>query len=122
MRSTLSPAFTGAKMRHMLELVAKVCKQNSMALKQKIDNGEFQKELEFKELAGKYTVDNIATCAFGIEVNSFNEPDNFFQDIANEFQNLANMKTFFKFMGYMICPWLMFKLGVRFISKRAENF
>lgn len=122
MRSTLSPAFTGSKMRQMFELVAKVCKQSTTTLREKIIANETDKEIEFKELASKFTVDNIATCAFGIEVNSFENPNNFFQELAKEITNFSNLKTVLKFAGYLIAPWLMKFLGVSFISKGAQEF
>lgn len=122
MRSTLSPAFTGSKMRQMFELVAKVCKQGTTTLKEKIVNNETSNEIEFKELASKFTVDNIATCAFGIEVNSFEDPNNSFQEIAKEITDFSNVKTVFKFAGYLVAPWLMKTLDVSFISKSAQKF
>lgn len=122
MRSTLSPAFTGSKMRQMFELVSKVCKQGVVTLREKIIKNETNNEIEFKELASKFTVDNIATCAFGIEVNSFEDPNNSFQEIAKEITDFSNLKSVFKFAGYLIAPWLMKTLGVSFISKSAQKF
>lgn len=122
MRSTLSPAFTGSKMRQMFEFVAKVGKQSSMTLKQKIIEGKMSDEIEFKDLSTKFTVDNISTCAFGIEVNSFENPDNEFQSIAQEFSNFSSVKSVFKFAGVLIVPWLMRFLGISFISKKTQQF
>lgn len=122
MRSTLSPAFTGSKMRQMLELVAKVGKQSSVTLKQKIIDGQMSDEIEFKDLSTKFTVDNISTCAFGIEVNSFENPDNEFQDIAKEFSDFSSFKSVLKFAGFLLAPWLMRLLDISFISKKAQKF
>lgn len=122
MRSTLSPAFTGSKMRQMFELVAKVGKQSSMTLKQKIIDGNMSDEVEFKDLSSKFTVDNISTCAFGIEVNSFENPDNEFQYIAKEFSDFSNFKSMIKFAGFLLAPWLMRVLNISFISKKAQKF
>lgn len=122
MRSTLSPAFTGSKMRQMFDLVAKVCKQSTMTLKQKIIHGELSDEIEFKDLSSKFTVDNISTCAFGIEVNSFENPNNEFQRIAKEFSDFSNFKSVLKFMGFLMMPWLMRLLNISFISKKTQKF
>ena len=43
------------------------------------DSGEI---LEAKEIFGKYTLDAIATSGFGIESNSFKEPDSVFRTTA----------------------------------------
>lgn len=122
MRSTLSPAFTGSKMRQMFDLVTKVGKESTMTLKNQIMNGSINNEIEFKSLANKFAVDNIATCAFGIEVNSFEKPDNPFQDIATEFANFASVKSAFKFAGYLLVPWLMSWLKISFISEMTQTF
>lgn len=56
MRSTLSPMFTGSKMRAMYSHVAAVGKQTTNTIKEKILNGEDSK-VEFKAFAMKFTVD-----------------------------------------------------------------
>ena len=43
------------------------------------DSGEI---LEAKEVFGKYTIDAIATSGFGIELNSFKDPDSLFRQTA----------------------------------------
>lgn len=56
MRSTLSPMFTGSKMRAMYVQVSSVGRQMTNTMKQKILSGE-DKKLEFKSFAMKFTVD-----------------------------------------------------------------
>lgn len=51
MRSTLSPAFTGLKMRQMFDFVVTVSRQTADSLKHQ---GSL-KEIEFKEMAMKFT-------------------------------------------------------------------
>ena len=43
------------------------------------DSGEV---LEAKDIFGKYAIDAIATSGFGIELNSFTEPDSLFRIMA----------------------------------------
>ena len=70
MRATLSPAFTGSKIRNMFSLIG-VCTIKTQLYG---ENNMFDK----KDFFSKFTVDMIATCAFGIEVNSFKNPENDF--------------------------------------------
>lgn len=56
MRSTLSPMFTGSKMRQMYGHVANVGQQTTKTMKENILTGE-ENLIEFKELATKFTVD-----------------------------------------------------------------
>lgn len=64
MRATLSPAFTGSKMRQMFELVADFFKHffTKAKTRQKI-------KIEMKGFFSRYTNDVIASCAFGLTVN-----------------------------------------------------
>lgn len=77
MRATLSPAFTGSKMRQMFDLTSKCAEQVVEHFLNKAKSGE-KIYLEMKEFSTRYTNDVIATCAFGIEINSFSNPDNEF--------------------------------------------
>lgn len=56
MRSTLSPFFTGSKMRQMYSHVAVVGSQTSKTIKEQINIGG-SNMVEFKEFAMKFTVD-----------------------------------------------------------------
>jgi hypothetical protein len=67
-------------MRQMFELITNVGRQSTVTLKEQI--GGSGKVLEMRDFLSKFSVDVIATCAFGLEVDSFNEPDNDFQKFA----------------------------------------
>lgn len=121
MRSTLSPMFTGSKMRLMFNHVATVGQQASNAMKEQIKNGG-DNVFEFKTLATKFTTDAIASCAFGIEVNSFKNPENEFLTIAEKLTNFATLKTSMIFAGYMMFPSLMKALKFSFFGKDVERF
>lgn len=77
MRATLSPAFTGSKMRQMFELISECADEIVEHFTKKAESGE-KLDVEMKDFFSRYTNDVIATCAFGIKVNSFADPDNEF--------------------------------------------
>ncbi|XP_011193596.2 probable cytochrome P450 9f2 [Zeugodacus cucurbitae] len=79
MRSTLSPAFTGSRLRQMFELINQVAEQSAKYLQQlqTAGNGEGV-ELELKDYATRFATDVIASTAFGLQVNSFENKDNQF--------------------------------------------
>lgn len=75
MRAKLTPTFTSGKMKSMF-LLMKKCATN---LQQYIDNTVLKTgEFEVKDLIVRFTTDIIATCAFGLEVNSIEDRENEF--------------------------------------------
>lgn len=121
MRATLSPMFTGSKMRMMYNHVAKVGKQSAETVKANIKAGG-DEVCEFKTLTTKFTVDVIASCAFGIEVNSFEKPNNDFHRIAIKATDFGNWKVTLKFVGYMIAAPFMKYFKVQLFDKEIETF
>ena len=121
MRATLSPMFTGLKMRMMFDYVATIGNQTASTMKDKITAGG-ENIFDFKALASKFTVDVIASCAFGIEVNSFKDPENDFQKIATKITDFSNFKTVMKCTGFVIMPTIMKALKVRIFGQEVETF
>ncbi|XP_044253114.1 cytochrome P450 9e2-like, partial [Tribolium madens] len=75
MRSTLSPAFTGSKMRAMFTLIAQTAENFTQHF---LGQGESVVQVEMKDICTKFTNDVIANCAFGIECDSLLNPGNEF--------------------------------------------
>lgn len=93
-------------MRQMFQFVSSAGEEFAKTLKTQIENGG-QNSFEFKDLARKFTVDVIATCTFGIEVNSFENPMNDFHRIAAKI-GFGSLITTLKFAGFVtsLCPSL----------------
>ena len=76
MRALVSPVFTSGKLKLMVPHIDK-CGENLVDfLKTGAVTGEV---LEAKDVFGKFTLDSIATSGFGIESNSFKDPENVFR-------------------------------------------
>jgi len=122
MRATLSPAFTGSKMRQMFELMNTVGQQVAVALTQQIKNGG-ENSFEFRELSRKFAVDVIATTALGIEVNSFKDPKNELLEFATKMTgHFGSFVSMIKFTAYVFVPKLMLKLKVSLFSEETTKF
>jgi cytochrome P450 family 9 len=121
MRSTLSPAFTGSKMRQMFEFVRNVGQQTAKTMQEDIKAGK-DSAMEFKALAMRFSVDVIASCSFGIEINSFENTENEFYKIAETITNLNNFVQTLKFVGYQISSKLMKILGIEFFDSSISRF
>lgn len=119
MRSTLSPAFTGSKMRSMFELVI----QCSEEMKEHLLEESKQKTLvvEMKDLFTRFANDVIATTAFGIQVNSLKDPDNEFFSMGKQITDFGTLASI-KFFGYANAPRLMKAFKVDIFGDSVRSF
>lgn len=121
MRATLSPAFTGSKMRQMFEFVNEVGRQTADAMMTEVNTGK-KESFNVKTFATKFTVDVIASCAFGIEIDSFKNPGNDFHRIANIITNFASFKMGLRIVGIMAFPKIMDLFNVSLLDQECSNF
>lgn len=118
LRSKLTPTFTSGKMKMMFPTLLKCGEQMEEELFKLSKN---KKPFDIKEIAGKYTTDVIGSCAFGIDCNSFKDPESEFRTQAKKvFQvsPLDNLKGFIAFT----CPDLAKSFGLRLSGKDVSNF
>ena len=76
-RNMLNPCFTGAKLRGMVPHLDKAAGQMVAFL----DDQEGQ-DLDGRDLFGKFTMDALASGGYGLETDSFADPDNIFRKMA----------------------------------------
>ncbi|KAI5652183.1 cytochrome p450 domain-containing protein [Phthorimaea operculella] len=122
MRSTLTPAFTGSKMRQMIPFMNEVGDQMILNLKKNINNSKSgQLEVDVKDLMARYACDVIASCAFGLKVDSHSERE-------NEFFIKGTRAATFKFKQQMVFlisatwPWLVRRLNLKLFDAPSEHF
>lgn len=121
MRSTLSPAFTGSKMRQMFDLI-KDCANNLSEHYSELNDQESELSIDMKDLFSKYANDVIASSAFGIKVNSFKSPNNDFFIIGKKLVEFSGLKTIGKLILIKLLPKLMKALNVKFLEASVSNF
>jgi cytochrome P450 family 9 len=121
MRATLSPVFTGSKMRNMFGLISK-CGEN-MVSTFKLEAKEKGPQVhEMKNLFKRFATDVVATSAFGIEVNSFKDRDNLVYKLATTIGDFSSPKMGLKILGFFIAPWLMDLLKISFLDGAASKY
>ncbi|XP_044730852.1 cytochrome P450 9e2-like isoform X1 [Chrysoperla carnea] len=120
MRATLSPAFTGSKMRGIFVLMNECGNQlvNYLNDKIKAENNQKHLELELKDLFTRFTNDIIATTAFGIKVDSLKEPENKFYLMGREVTYFST----FRFFLMNFIPTIMRLLNIGVLSKAACDY
>ncbi|XP_019532375.3 probable cytochrome P450 9f2 [Aedes albopictus] len=120
MRATLSPAFTGSKMKLMFELIVE-CSEALVAYYRE-QGDDVAKEWDMKDVFARFANDVIATCAFGIKVNSSSDRDNEFYRKGKEMMVFTNLKTRLKILGYSFAPKLMNWFGIDLISQEHSDY
>ncbi|XP_032682944.1 cytochrome P450 9e2-like [Odontomachus brunneus] len=118
MRTMLSPSFTSSKMKGMFKLMSDCA----------IDFGKFvaelppeQKVMDIKDIFTRYTNDVIATCAFGVNVDSMRNPKNLFYMYGREATTFGGV-TFVKFYIFRSLPWLAKIFKLRLIRTEIAEF
>jgi cytochrome P450 len=84
-RSTFSPIFTSGKLKGMVSLLEGITEHLTKEVGKYANSGEM---LELKETFGKFSMDSIASCAFGVEAQSFTS--------SGESQFVKNAKGIFR--------------------------
>ncbi|KXJ79843.1 hypothetical protein RP20_CCG027716 [Aedes albopictus] len=121
MRATLSPAFTGSKMRHMFELVAECAQSMAAFLVSEAKAGK-RLEFEMKDTFARFGNDVIATVAFGIKVDSMRDRENDFYMKGKQLLNFQRLTLLVKFLLMRAMPSLMEKLGADFVDAEAGKY
>uniref|UniRef100_A0A1E1WIT9 unspecific monooxygenase n=1 Tax=Pectinophora gossypiella TaxID=13191 RepID=A0A1E1WIT9_PECGO len=122
MRSTLSPAFTSSKMKLMLPFMMEVGDHMVLNLKKNIkESNTAYLDLDAKDLTTRFANDVIATCAFGLKVNSHSERD-------NQFYAQGLIASTFKFKQLVLVflssafPNFMKYFNLKLFSEKTSNF
>lgn len=117
MRTTLTPAFTSAKMRHMFDLVRDCARTSTDFLLETFFVAiGCEMEMEMQDFYSRITNDTIASCAFGLKINSLFDRENVFYETGCRIQELSSMKAFIKISGLRVFPWLFKKLNIEFVD------
>ncbi|XP_061390038.1 probable cytochrome P450 9f2 [Musca vetustissima] len=122
MRSTLSPAFTGSKMRSMFQLMNEVA-QHTLAhvKKQPTVFTEQGLELEVKDFITRFTNDIIASTAFGLQVDSYKDMDNEFYKMGKKVTTFTFVQNL-KFVMYANFKKIMKLLDIDLFDKKDTDY
>ena len=118
-RSTFTPIFTSGKMKAMMKFIVEVSENLLAEMEKKSESGEF----ELKDVTGKFSLDALASCAFGIDFNSFGgEKSSAFVEHASELfkQDIWSFVAIFKFLPGM--PWLFQMLNINVQKPKTTKF
>lgn len=117
MRHTMTPAFTGSKMKQMLIFVAECARNMTQHFVKRAENGEEINE-DFSAVFGRTLTDVISSCGFGIQVDSFEKKDNELYMMSQRFLNF----NAFKFVFLAIAPKIMKFLNIGITEEKVTEF
>lgn len=109
LRPKLSPLFTSGKLKGMFSLMVESSNSLDKYLDQLVSKHEI---IEVREMAAKFTIDVIGSCAFGISTNSMNDDYNEFHAkgkaiFEGDLENAIRLKLrlflprFYDFVGFV---------------------
>ncbi|XP_014476506.1 PREDICTED: cytochrome P450 9e2-like [Dinoponera quadriceps] len=118
-RAILSPAFTSSKMKSMFKLMSDYGVQFANFMAQLPPEQRLM--IDTKDVFSKYTNDVIATCAFGVSVDSMRDPKNLFYVYGRETTILDSVSSI-KFYIFRNLPWLARLIRLKFIREPISKF
>ncbi|XP_043284584.1 cytochrome P450 9e2-like [Venturia canescens] len=118
-RNLLTPAFTGSKMKYMFELMSD-CGKNFVDY---LVNVTLEKShvVDSRDILTRYANDVVATCAFGISVNSMEHPTNTFYMMGKDATNFNGARGL-KMLLVRLFPPLGKLIGGSFFPPHVEKF
>uniref|UniRef100_A0A1Y1KCH3 Cytochrome P450 n=1 Tax=Photinus pyralis TaxID=7054 RepID=A0A1Y1KCH3_PHOPY len=113
LRAKLTPTFTSGKMKMMFPLLVECGRQmvEAMCTEEPID---------IKDWLGRFGTDVIGSCAFGIDCNSFKEPNSEFRVTGKRAFMWTKWESARNFLAFSN-PNLALKLGIRTIPAEVSN-
>lgn len=78
--------------------------------------------VEMKNFFSFFTVDVISSCAFGVEVNSFEDQQNVMQIMAKNLMSQGSLVKIFKLIGIRLFPSVMKIFGIKILPRIVEKF
>lgn len=115
-----SPAFTGSKMRHMFELVDE-CAHDVASHFLGRSESEPKISIEMKDVGSRYCNDVIATCAFGLKIDSFLDSDNEFYTNGKKLMDFTSMKRMINTIIIMQFPKIAKAFNIQFSDQTVTT-
>ncbi|XP_068240582.1 uncharacterized protein [Palaemon carinicauda] len=118
LRSIVSPTFSSGKMKNLFHLV---CEKADALVAFSLAESTKKPFVNMKLNFGRFTIDTIASCAFGLECNSLVDENAEFPKKADPFFDFGFSRLLI-FIMLGIAPKLMSKLGINMFPKETQFF
>ena len=115
-RSIVTPAFTSGKLKRMLTPIERIAANFIEHLRAEARSGG---TFDLKKYIGGFAMDVIASCAYGIEIDSVSQPDH---PVVVNAKRILNVDISFSFLGCLFFPSLAKWLGLEPFDKKAVDY
>ncbi|XP_029169980.1 probable cytochrome P450 6a13 [Nylanderia fulva] len=119
LRSKLTPAFSSGKLKRMFYLLVE-CSEELQRLIDVSCNAD-RNTIEVRELAAKFTIDVIGSCAFGIQIHALTDEESEFHRAAKRLSKPSYKTTLWRMLRTAM-PKLYKLLGVQIIDPNVTRF
>lgn len=118
-RSLLSPMFSSGKLKYVFPLSKEVSERMTNYLKREIESNR-GKCIDGNTLCQRFTIDNVASCAFGLDAKAF-EGETKFTMIVKGFNDASYINAI-KFLLIFMFPKLNNYLKIKFFKDEVETY
>lgn len=120
-RAKLTPTFTSGKMKYMFSEMVTIAKQLENYLSGQISAGDQGTDLQIGHAMSLFTIDVIGSCAFGIDCNSFTNPNTDFKSMG---QKAFGGRKFHPAIVFLLScyPKTIRRLGFQLYPKELREF
>lgn len=116
LRHKMTPTFTSGKMKMMFHILVESGRELDKAMGRKVGEA-----ISIKEVLQNFTMDIIGSCAFGLECNSFSNPEAQFVKMGKRLFIHSPRDKFNRIFGFAF-PRLARKLGITTTPKETSKF
>lgn len=114
----MTPAFSSGKLKRMFYLLVECCEE----LQRHIDAScNVNRTVEVRELAAKFIIDVIGSCAFGIQINALIDEESEFHRAAKRLSKPSDKTTLWRMLRTAM-PRLYRLLGVQLVDPNVTTF
>ncbi|XP_070065712.1 cytochrome P450 6g1 isoform X1 [Drosophila virilis] len=120
-RSKLTPVFTSGKVKQMYPLMVEIAEdlESHLARHRPAQGTEYITEV--KDICARFTTDSIATIAFGVRVNSLENPEAEFRSQGRTVVEATLLRSKDYFVAFFL-PKLVSLFRVKFYTEKYSNF
>ncbi|CAG9858621.1 unnamed protein product [Phyllotreta striolata] len=116
-RAQLTPCFTSGKMKGMYIFLDTNAQRMIRYIEEET---KMSTSMEARELCIRFTLDNVAACAFGLEGKCFDETNPEFRILAHKLISPEGLGKITSLI-MILCPWVASFLKIKLVDKDTEQ-